>query len=95
MSASAVRQSSAFRKLNGAAPTRVNISSGTYPISRPLFLYVNDQHLEVTDGLADYAAEFVSLCAAGANGYLLEEGLVPLPMRELLRQRKIVARLQR
>jgi phosphate transport system substrate-binding protein len=81
--------------VNGAAPTRVNISSGTYPISRPLFIYVNDQHLEVTDGLADYAAEFVSLCAAGANGYLLEEGLVPLPMRELLRQRKVVARLQR
>jgi phosphate transport system substrate-binding protein len=81
--------------VNGAAPTRVNISSGVYPIARPLFIYVNDQHLEATDGLADYAAEFVSLCAAGANGYLLEEGLVPLPMRELLRQRKIVARLQR
>jgi phosphate transport system substrate-binding protein len=81
--------------VNGVAPTRVNISSGTYPISRPLFIYVNDEHLQLTDGLADYAAEFVSLCAAGANGYLLEEGLVPLPMPELLRQRRIVARLQR
>lgn len=81
--------------VNGMAPTRVNISSGTYPISRPLFIYVNDEHLQLTDGLADYAAEFVSLCAAGANGYLLEEGLVPMPMPELLRQRRIVARLQR
>jgi phosphate transport system substrate-binding protein len=77
------------------APTRVNISSGAYPISRPLFIYVNDQHLPLTNGLADYAAEFVSLCAAGANGYLLEEGLVPMPMPELLRQRRVVAGLQR
>jgi hypothetical protein len=37
----------------------------------------------------------VSLCAAGANGYLLEEGLVPMPMPELLRQRRVVAGLQR
>ena len=81
--------------VNGIAPTRTNISSGIYPISRPLFLYVNDEHLLTTNGLADYAAEFVSLCAAGADGYLLDEGLVPMPMPELLRQRRIVSRLQR
>ena len=81
--------------INGVAPTRVNISSGIYPVSRPLFIYVNDAHLLTTDGLADYAAEFVSLCAAGADGYLVDEGLVPMPKLELLRQRRIVAQLQR
>jgi phosphate transport system substrate-binding protein len=81
--------------VDGIAPTRTNISSGIYPISRPLFLYVNDEHLPTTNGLADYAAEFVSLCASGADGYLLDEGLVPMQMPELLRQRRIVARLQR
>jgi phosphate transport system substrate-binding protein len=81
--------------VNGVAPTQANISSAIYPISRPLFIYVNDDHLPISTGLADFAAEFVSLCAAGADGYLLDEGLVPLPMPELLRQRKIVARLQR
>jgi len=81
--------------VDGIAPTRTNISSGIYPISRPLFLYVNDEHLPRTDGLADYAAEFVSLCASGADGYLLDEGLVPMQMPELLRQRRIVSRLQR
>jgi hypothetical protein len=35
------------------------------------------------------------LCASGADGYLLDEGLVPMQMPELLRQRRIVARLQR
>jgi len=81
--------------VNGVAPTQANISSAIYPISRPLFIYVNDDHLPISTGLADFAAEFVSFCAAGADGYLLDEGLVPLPMPELLRQRKIVARLQR
>ena len=81
--------------VNDVSPTRANISSGVYPVSSPLFIYVNGDHLTSTTGLGDYAAEFVSLCAAGANGYLLDEGLVPLSMQNLLRQRKIVARLRR
>jgi phosphate transport system substrate-binding protein len=68
---------------------------GTYPLSRPLFIYVKEAHLKTTTGLADYAAEFLSFCAAGAHGYLPDEGLVPLPMPELLAQRAAVARLQR
>jgi hypothetical protein len=81
--------------VNDVSPTRTNISSGVYPVSSPLFIYVNGDHLTSTTGLAEYAAEFVSLCAAGANGYLLDEGLVPLSVQNLLRQRKIVARLRR
>ena len=82
-------------KVNGIAPTRSTIPSGIYPISRPLFLYVKDAHLRKISGLADFAGEFLSLCAAGADGYLIDEGLVPLPKKELHRQRAIVARLQR
>ncbi len=81
--------------VNGVAPTRSTIPSGIYPISRPLFLYVKDAHLRSISGLADFAGEFLSLCAAGADGYLIDEGLVPLPKAELHRQRAIVARLQR
>lgn len=79
----------------GITPTRATIRSGTYPISRPLYMYVKNEHLRMISGLAEYAAEFLSFCAAGANGYLLDEGLVALPMPELLRQRTVVARLQR
>jgi phosphate transport system substrate-binding protein len=81
--------------VNDIPPTRTNIESGVYSVSSPLFIYVNGDHLTSTTGLADYAAEFVSLCAAGANGYLLDEGLVPLPIQSLLKQRKIIARLPR
>jgi len=81
--------------VNGIAPSRATIPLGTYPLSRPLFIYVKEAHLKTTTGLADYAAEFLSFCAAGAHGYLPDEGLVPLPMPELLAQRAAVARLQR
>jgi phosphate transport system substrate-binding protein len=81
--------------VNGIAPTRATILSGEYPLSRPLFIYVKDAHLKTTTGLADYAMEFLSFCAAGVHGYLPDEGLVPLPPPELLEQRAIVARLQR
>jgi phosphate transport system substrate-binding protein len=81
--------------VNGIVPSRATIPSGAYPLARPLFIYVKEAHLKTTTGLADYAAEFLSFCAAGAHGYLPEEGLVPLPMAELLSQRAAVARLQR
>ena len=81
--------------VNGIAPSQTTISSGTYPLSRPLLIYVKESHLKTTVGLADFAAEFLSLCAAGAHGYLIDEGLVPLPTPELLSQRAAVARLQR
>jgi phosphate transport system substrate-binding protein len=81
--------------IDGIAPSRVTIPSGSYPMSRPLLIYMKEPHLATTTGLADYAAEFLSFCAAGAHGYLADEGLVPLPMPELLAQRAAVARLQR
>jgi phosphate transport system substrate-binding protein len=79
--------------VNGVLPARATISSGEYPISRPLFMYVKTAHIASTLGLADYVMEFVSLCAAGAHGYLAEEGLVPMPRNELLTQRAIAAHL--
>jgi phosphate transport system substrate-binding protein len=81
--------------VDGVMPSPATIPSATYPLSRPLFIYVKEAHLKSTLGLADYAAEFLSLCAAGVHGYLADEGLVPLPTPELLGQRAAVARLQR
>jgi phosphate transport system substrate-binding protein len=81
--------------VDGIAPTRNSIPNGAYPLSRPLLIYLKDGHLKTVTGLADFATEFVSLCAAGAHGYLADEGLVPLPMPELMRERAAVARLQR
>jgi phosphate transport system substrate-binding protein len=81
--------------IEGIAPSRETIVAGRYPLSRLLLIYVKEAHLKSVTGLADYAAEFLSFCAAGAHGYLADEGLVPLPAAELLSQRSVAARLQR
>jgi len=54
------------------------IQDGSYPISRPLFFYVKDQHRDVIPGLDKFIKEFTSKRAAGKRGYLLGLGLVPL-----------------
>ena len=55
-----------------------SIQDGSYPISRPLYFYVKDQHIGVIPGMDEYVKEFTSKKAAGPRGYLLDLGLVPL-----------------
>jgi len=66
----------------GVAPTFEAIADGSYPVSRPLFIYVKNTHVGVVPGIADYVAEFVSERAAGEDGYLADKGLIPLPEAE-------------
>lgn len=65
--------------ISGIAPTFENIASGNYSISRSLYFYLKPAHVEMTNGLKDYALEFTSEEAWGPGGYLEEIGLVPLP----------------
>ncbi|MEX0814583.1 MAG: PstS family phosphate ABC transporter substrate-binding protein [Dongiaceae bacterium] len=66
----------------GVAPTFEAIADGSYPVSRPLFIYVKNTHVGVVPGIAAYVAEFVSDRAAGEDGYLADKGLIPLPEAE-------------
>lgn len=63
--------------LDGVLPTRETITDGTYPASRPLFIYVKKAHLGVTPGLEQYLAQWAK--SWGDNGPLAKVGLVPLP----------------
>ena len=60
-------------------PTFESISSGAYPISRSLFLYVKKAHVGVVPGLQEYLVEIVGDNASGDLGYLSDRGLIPLP----------------
>ncbi len=73
-------------KVDGIAPSLETISAGTYPISRPLFIYVKKSHVGVIPGLAEFVQEFVSDKAGGKEGYLVDKGLVPSPAKELKAQ---------
>jgi phosphate transport system substrate-binding protein len=58
------------------------ISSGKYPISRPLYMYVKKNHMGTVEGIAEFVAEFASDAAWGDSGYLADKGLVPMPAAE-------------
>jgi phosphate transport system substrate-binding protein len=74
--------------VNGVYPTLETISSGQYPISRSMYIYIKKAHIGVTPGLDQFIAEFVSDAASGPGGYLQDRGLVPLPEAELAAQRE-------
>jgi phosphate transport system substrate-binding protein len=62
--------------LEGVSPTFETISSGKYPASRPLFIYVKKAHQDLIPGVKEFVAEYVSDKALGADGYLADKGLI-------------------
>jgi phosphate transport system substrate-binding protein len=68
--------------IDGVAPSYEDISSGKYPVSRPLFFYVKKAHAGVIPGIEAYVAEYTSEKAFGSEGYLADKGLIPLPDTE-------------
>jgi phosphate transport system substrate-binding protein len=68
--------------VDGKAPTFESIADGTYPVSRPLFIYVKKAHVGSIPGIREFLAEFTSAKAMGEEGYLADKGLIPLPAAE-------------
>jgi phosphate transport system substrate-binding protein len=64
--------------IGGVAATFDTISNGSYPVARPLFMYVKKAHIGVIPGIAEYLAEFTSPKAWGPEGYLASKGMIPL-----------------
>ncbi|MBP2235766.1 phosphate transport system substrate-binding protein [Sinorhizobium kostiense] len=65
--------------MNGVTPSVETIASGEYPVSRPLYFYVKNAHLDVIPGLQEYVEFFVSDEMAGPDGPLAAYGLVSDP----------------
>ena len=63
--------------VQGVSPTYAAIADGSYPGSRPLFIYIKKAHVGVVPGLAEYVAEFLK--GAGDGGYLNAKGLIVSP----------------
>ena len=64
--------------INGKSISKQSIQDGSYPISRPLYFYVKNQHKVVIPGIDEYIKEFTSKRAISNRGYLTDLGLVPL-----------------
>lgn len=65
--------------MSGVTPSVETIASGEYPVSRPLYFYVKNAHLDVIPGLQEYVEFFVSDDMAGPDGPLAQYGLVSDP----------------
>jgi phosphate transport system substrate-binding protein len=68
--------------VDGIEPTFENIAAGDYPVSRSLYFYIKGAHVGVVPGIQEYANEFLSNAASGEEGYLVDKGLIPLPVAD-------------
>ena len=65
--------------MSGIVPSTETISTGEYPVARPLFFYVKKAHIGAIPGLKEYAEFFVADEVAGPDGPLALYGLVADP----------------
>ena len=63
-------------RINKIIPTKESIVNGSYPLARPLFIYVNYDHLKAIPNLKAFISELTSPSSLGANGYLTQKGLL-------------------
>jgi phosphate transport system substrate-binding protein len=66
-------------EIDGQKPSFETVASGDYKVARPLFVYAKKQHVGVIPGMAEFVAEYTSAKSMGADGYLADKGLIPLP----------------
>ena len=76
--------------IDDITPTFEAIADGSYPVSRPLYFYIKNAHLDAIPGIREFVAEFMSDKASGADGYLTEKGMIPMSGDE---RRELVSRV--
>jgi phosphate transport system substrate-binding protein len=76
--------------IGGVEPSYDVIASGEYPVSRPIFIYVKDAHVDVIPGMKEFLAEYTSEQAWGPYGYLADKGLIAMPDEEREKYREAV-----
>ena len=65
--------------IGGIEPEFDSIASGDYGVSRSLFVYVKNAHVDVIPGMREFIAEYTSDGSWSPEGYLAGIGLIPLP----------------
>lgn len=82
-------------KINNVEPSFDSIVSGSYEVSRPLFIYFKEEHLKIIPGMTEFIKEIIDQNTIGDDGYLMQKGLIPLTKSELKKVRdEIMPRLK-
>jgi phosphate transport system substrate-binding protein len=79
--------------IDGKGPSFDAIADGSYPVSRPLYFYVKNAHVNKVPGILEFLKEFTSEAAMGEEGYLTDKGLIPLGTEKLAKVRQGVLSL--
>ncbi|UJS26393.1 substrate-binding domain-containing protein [Thiothrix winogradskyi] len=69
--------------LDGVKPSPEAVIDKTYPMSRAMYVYVKNSHVDQVKGIKEFVAEYVSTDAMGEDGYLADKGLVTVPADKL------------
>ena len=82
-------------KVDNIEPTEKNIASQAYPISRSLFFYVKNDHLDKIPAMKEYITMFLSPMIIGYDGILTEIGLIPMNEEAISRNLQNVEKQKR
>lgn len=77
-------------EIDGIEPTAETVSSGIYPFSRMLYLYIKKDNIATTVGLKDFVKEVVSSSVIGSKGYLTNAGLASINDTEVQKQYDLI-----
>lgn len=80
-------------KIGGVEPVFEEIANGNYGVSRSMYFYVKRQNISLVPGLRAFVDEFTQDYAWGSNGYLIDNGLIPLQAedRSAIREETLAA----
>jgi len=79
--------------VDGVQPNPDSIAEGEYPVSRSLYFYSKNNHIDgsvpntPSKGICNYLNEWTTEAAFGPGGYLEKIGLIPLPQGQRLAAR--------
>jgi phosphate transport system substrate-binding protein len=62
--------------IDNIIPTKNSIIDEEYPLERPLFIYVNEDHMKLLPDLEKFINHLTSSDSIGPNGYLTKKGLL-------------------
>ena len=79
--------------VEGITPDFNTIADESYPITRPLYLYVKKAHVDKVPGIREFLDEITSEQAWSKDGYLIDYGLIPMPPEERKKYRGIAKNL--
>jgi phosphate transport system substrate-binding protein len=68
--------------INSLTPSKETLNNKSYPLFRPLFIYVKGEHLAFKEGLVEFVKEIISEKTISQNGYLSKAGLVSISKEE-------------